>query len=126
MAGAISSARRRPGSRGAGQNKRLRFACVLASVASNLGGDTQRVMMLRPAGIRRLSAIDASFLQMESTHAHMHVGWSAICSPLGDAERPTIEALRERAASRIGLAPSARQRVLFAPLGFGEPRWIDD
>ena len=56
----------------------------------------------------------------------MHVGWSAICSPLGEGERPTIEALRARAASRMAWVPRARQRCLFAPLGMGEPLWIDD
>lgn len=75
---------------------------------------------------QRLSPVDASFLQLESPQAHMHVGWSAICSPPDDGERPTIEALRARAASRMQWVPRCRQRLLFAPLGLSEPRWVDD
>ena len=83
--------------------------------------------MMRPSiDPRRLSAIDASFLQLESARAHMHVGWSAICSPAGNDERPTIEALRARAARRMAWMPRARQRVLFGPLGIGDPCWVDD
>jgi diacylglycerol O-acyltransferase len=87
----------------------------------------------RPAGPsvagghgERLSGIDASFLALESPQAHMHVGWSAICSPPPGEERPTIEALRARAASRMASVPRCRQRLLFAPLGLGDPRWVDD
>jgi WS/DGAT/MGAT family acyltransferase len=79
----------------------------------------------QPEG-RRLSALDSFFLQLESTSAHMHVGWSAICSPSSEGERPTIEALRARADSRLGWVPRARQRVLLPPLGLGEPQWVDD
>jgi diacylglycerol O-acyltransferase len=75
---------------------------------------------------QRLSAIDASFLALESPRAHMHVGWSAICSPPAGGERPTIAALRARAASRMAALPRCRQRLLLAPLGLGEPRWVDD
>lgn len=74
----------------------------------------------------RLSTVDASFLQLESARAHMHVGWSAICSPADDRERPTVEALRARAASRLGLVPRCRQRLLTTPLGLCAPRWVDD
>jgi diacylglycerol O-acyltransferase / wax synthase len=75
---------------------------------------------------QRLSPIDASFLQLESPSAHMHVGWSAIFSPAEDGPRPTIEAMRERIASRLTLMPRCRQRLLFAPFGLTEPRWVDD
>lgn len=74
----------------------------------------------------RLSAIDASFLQLESSSAHMHVAWSAILSPPENAEPPTIGALRERVAARLAWVPRCRQRLLPAPLGLGEPRWVDD
>lgn len=75
---------------------------------------------------QRLSPIDASFLQLESPCAHMHVGWSAILSPAENGPRPTIEAMRERIAGRLTLMPRCRQRLLLAPLGLTEPRWVDD
>ena len=74
----------------------------------------------------RMSAIDASFLTLESPEAHMHVGWSAICSVPTGGVRPTVEALRTRVARRLQWAPRCRQRLLFAPLGLGDPRWVDD
>lgn len=74
----------------------------------------------------RLSAIDASFLQLESGSAHMHVAWSSILAPREDAPRPCVEALRERVGARLEWVPRCRQRLLSAPLGLGEPRWVDD
>jgi diacylglycerol O-acyltransferase len=73
----------------------------------------------------RLSALDGSFLRLESPHAHMHVGWSAIFAP-GPGERPTIEALRERVSSRLDRVPWCRWRLQQAPLGLTEPRWVED
>lgn len=74
----------------------------------------------------RLSPVDASFLQLESGHAHMHVAWSAIFSPPAGGSAPTIEEIRARVTSRLSWVPRCRQRLLAAPLGIGEPRWVDD
>ena len=76
----------------------------------------------------RLSPVDASFLQLESTCAHMHVAWSAIFSPPpGEVTRaPGLEEIRARVTARLGWVPRCRQRLLSAPLGLGEPRWVDD
>jgi diacylglycerol O-acyltransferase / wax synthase len=74
----------------------------------------------------RLTAVDASFLQLESGSAHMHVAWSAILRPFDDAPRPSIDALRERISARLAWVPRCRQRLLCAPLGLDEPRWVDD
>lgn len=74
----------------------------------------------------RLSPVDASFLQLESAHAHMHVAWSAIFSPPAGGSAPAIEEIRARVTSRLGWVPRCRQRLLPAPLGIGEPRWVDD
>ena len=75
---------------------------------------------------QRLSPVDALFLQLESPSAHMHVGWSAICSAPDAGPRPTIEAMRDRVAGRLSLMPRCRQRLLPASLGLTEPRWVDD
>jgi diacylglycerol O-acyltransferase / wax synthase len=74
----------------------------------------------------RLSAIDASFLQLESASAHMHVAWSAILSAPQDGVIPTIDELRARVTARLAWVPRCRQRLLSAALGLGEPRWVDD
>jgi WS/DGAT/MGAT family acyltransferase len=74
----------------------------------------------------RLSALDGSFLRLESPHTHMHVGWSAIFSPPAEGPRPTIEALRARAASRLDQVRWCRWRLQPAPLGLTEPRWVED
>ncbi len=77
-------------------------------------------------GSRRLSALDASFLRMESSEAHMHVGWSAVFEPAGGRQRPTLAALRERVASRLDQLDWCRWRLQSAPLGLSEPRWVRD
>jgi hypothetical protein len=74
----------------------------------------------------RLSAIDASFLQLESASAHMHVAWSAIMSAPASGAIPSIDAIRARVTARLAWVPRCRQRLLPAPLGLGEPRWVDD
>ena len=74
----------------------------------------------------RLSPVDASFLQLESAHAHMHVAWSAIFSPPEGGAAPTIEAIRARVTARLSWVPRCRQRLLPAPLGISEPCWVDD
>jgi diacylglycerol O-acyltransferase len=74
----------------------------------------------------RLSPLDASFLEVESATAHMHVGWAATFTPPADGERPTFAQLRDHIASRLGRAPRYRQRLARVPLGVSEPQWIDD
>ncbi len=74
----------------------------------------------------RLSALDGSFLRLESAQVHMHVGWSAIFAAPRTGERPTIEALRERVASRLDQVPWCRLRLQNAPFGLTEPRWVED
>jgi WS/DGAT/MGAT family acyltransferase len=75
---------------------------------------------------RRLSAVDGSFLRLESPQSHMHVGFSAVFAAPSDHPRPSVEALRERAAGRLHEVPWCRWRLDDAPLGLSEPRWIDD
>ncbi|MGH2944346.1 MAG: wax ester/triacylglycerol synthase domain-containing protein, partial [Solirubrobacteraceae bacterium] len=57
----------------------------------------------------RLSAIDASFLQLESASTHMHVGWCAMFSLSEGAAPPSIQALRNRIAARVAQLPRCRQ-----------------
>jgi len=74
----------------------------------------------------RLSALDASFLEIESPTAHMHVGWISTFLPPADGVRPTFAQLRDHVADRLGRAPRYRQRLAPVPLGLAVPRWADD
>jgi diacylglycerol O-acyltransferase / wax synthase len=75
---------------------------------------------------KRLSPLDASFLALESSGAHMHVGWSAVLAVPDGGDRPTLQALRERVAGRLDDLPWCRWRLQRAPLGLSEPRWVED
>lgn len=74
----------------------------------------------------RLSVLDGSFLRIESPRAHMHMGFSTVFAAPGDGPRPSLDALRERAASRLHEVPWSRWRLDDAPLGLSEPRWVAD
>ena len=75
---------------------------------------------------RRLSPVDGSFLRLETPQSHMHVGFSAVFAAPSAGPRPSVEALRDRAAGRLHEVPWCRWRLDPAPLGLSEPRWIDD
>jgi diacylglycerol O-acyltransferase / wax synthase len=74
----------------------------------------------------RLSSLDASFLEVESETAHMHVGWSALFAPPRSRPRPSFEELRAHVESRLSLAPRYRQKLAPVPLGVHHPVWVDD
>ncbi len=84
-------------------------------------------MTTASAPTRRLSALDGSFLRLDTQQSPMHVGFSAVfAAPEDGRARPTIGALRERAAGRMHEVPWARWRLDESPLGITEPRWIED
>jgi WS/DGAT/MGAT family acyltransferase len=70
----------------------------------------------------RLTALDASFLHLEDTGAHMHV--AAVMT--FDGEPPAYQELLDAIQDRLHLVPRYRQRLAFVPLGQGRPRWVDD
>lgn len=75
----------------------------------------------------RLSALDATFLDVETDNAHMHVGAVAIfdAAPLrenGQIDIARIERLIERTFRRF---PRYRQKLAWIPL-FRHPVWVDD
>jgi diacylglycerol O-acyltransferase len=74
----------------------------------------------------RLSALDASFLAVESTNAHMHVGWVAVFDPPADGPVPSFADCRDHIAMRLSRAPRFRQVLQPTPLGLGAPTWVDD
>jgi len=74
----------------------------------------------------RLSSLDASFLEVETPAAHMHVGWASLFAVPADRPRPGFEQLREHVGSRMARAPRYRQRFAEIPLGAADPVWVDD
>jgi diacylglycerol O-acyltransferase / wax synthase len=74
----------------------------------------------------RLSALDASFLEVESPTAHMHVGWASLFAPPQRERAPTFAELREHVGARLGRAPRYRQKLARVPLDLSDPIWIDD
>jgi WS/DGAT/MGAT family acyltransferase len=74
----------------------------------------------------RLSALDSSFLRVESPTAHMHVGWAARFGAPDEGTSPSFEQIRAQVAGRMGLAPRYRQRLARLPFGVGNPVWVDD
>jgi diacylglycerol O-acyltransferase / wax synthase len=74
----------------------------------------------------RLSALDASFLEVESPTAHMHVGWVAKFRPPETRRAPTFGRLRDHIESRLSRAPRYRQRLLSVPMDVHDPVWVDD
>jgi len=74
----------------------------------------------------RLSAMDAGFLQVESSSAPMHLGWAAVFATPEHGPRPSFEHLREHVHGRLDRAPRYRQRLVDTPRGGGDPVWLDD
>jgi diacylglycerol O-acyltransferase / wax synthase len=74
----------------------------------------------------RLSALDASFLAVETPTAHMHVGWAAVLSAPASGRLPSFPELRDHIGMRLGRAPRYRQKLARVPLGLHAPEWIDD
>jgi WS/DGAT/MGAT family acyltransferase len=74
----------------------------------------------------RLSALDASFLAVDSPSAPMHVGWVSVFDPPADGPRPGFDELFEHMAARLGGARRYRQKLADVPFGLHEPEWVDD
>ncbi len=70
----------------------------------------------------RMSPLDASFLHVEDSVSHMHIGSVAIF----EGPPPPYEAFRDTVAGKLPLVPRYRQKVRFVPLQLGRPAWVDD
>jgi WS/DGAT/MGAT family acyltransferase len=74
--------------------------------------------------VDRLSALDVSFLYLETPTTPMHVGGVAVFEPPAegfDYER-YVRLIRER----LSLVPRFRQKVRWVPGHVGNPVWVDD
>jgi WS/DGAT/MGAT family acyltransferase len=75
----------------------------------------------------RLSAVDVSFLYLESQTTAMHVGEVAICRPPDDKSAGEMYAVIRRLVSeRITMSPRYRQKVRSVPGRIANPIWVDD
>jgi diacylglycerol O-acyltransferase len=72
--------------------------------------------------VKRLSPLDATFLDVERSGAHMHVG--GVLRFEGPA--PAYGAVLNAVASRLDLIPRYRQRLRMVPFGLAQPVWTDD
>jgi WS/DGAT/MGAT family acyltransferase len=72
----------------------------------------------------RLSALDVSFLHLESPTTPMHVGGVAIFQPPETGF--DYETLVTLISERISLVPRYRQKVRWVPASLGNPVWVDD
>jgi diacylglycerol O-acyltransferase len=74
----------------------------------------------------RLSALDASFLAVETPNAHMHVGWVALFDAPENAPSPAFADCLDHIGARMSRAPRFRQMLEPTPFGLGPPTWVDD
>jgi diacylglycerol O-acyltransferase / wax synthase len=70
----------------------------------------------------RLTALDAGFLHLERSGAHMHVAGVLIF----EGEPPAYGELVEAIEARMHLVPRYRQKLAHVPFGQGRPVWVDD
>ena len=76
----------------------------------------------------RLTALDTSFLDVESHGVHMHVGSVGLLDAgplLGSDGALDFDAILELVGAGLRRAPRFRQRLAYAPLT-GDPVWVDD
>lgn len=73
----------------------------------------------------RLSALDASFLAVETENAHMHVGWVAVFDPPPGEKSPSFADCLDHIADRLSRGPRFRQVLAPAPWGLGPHAWVD-
>jgi WS/DGAT/MGAT family acyltransferase len=76
----------------------------------------------------RLTALDASFLQLESPAVHMHVGSVGIFDPGPMADRDggiDFDRTLEVVEGALNRAPRFRQKLALTPVT-GHPVWVDD
>ncbi len=96
----------------------MRVARTKRTSSSSIGGE--------PMTSTRLSALDASFLSVETPTAHMHVGWVAVFSAPAEGRLPRFSQLRDHIELRMARAPRYRQKLASVPLGLHAPEWVDD
>lgn len=75
--------------------------------------------------MKQLSHLDASFLNLETKQAPMHVGGTFIFQHPADKEM-TFSQFRNHIQSRLQTSPIFRRRLVEVPLEFDLPYWLED
>jgi WS/DGAT/MGAT family acyltransferase len=75
--------------------------------------------------MKRLSALDALFLYMETPETPMHVASLTIFKPEAPSD-DLFARFRAHTAARLDLLPSYRRRLESTPLGLDHPVWVVD
>jgi diacylglycerol O-acyltransferase len=75
---------------------------------------------------RKLSAMDASFLYLETPEMPMHVGSMAIFRLPEGYQGDFFEDFKAMIASRLHVAPILKARLEKAPLDIDHPSWVED
>ena len=75
--------------------------------------------------MKLLSALDASFLYLESPEMPMHVGALHIFELPSGFDGSFVDTLRRHMASRLPITPALRRRLAWMPLNLSNPAWID-
>jgi WS/DGAT/MGAT family acyltransferase len=79
--------------------------------------------------MERLSALDATFLELEQADAgaHMHIGAVLVFEPQNGARPPSLEDIRTRLTERLDALPRYRQRLSTPEVGgLRFPTWEPD
>ncbi len=82
-----------------------------------------------PSKTQRLSALDTSFLRMESVRTPMHMGSLLVLdgTPLmNDDGELDLAAIRSRIAARLSQVPRLTRKVREIPFELARPVWVDD
>ena len=73
-----------------------------------------------------VTGMDAAFLDMETSTMHLHVVGVLVLDPGEIPVDELTERLRSVFVNRLHLIPPFRWRVVTAPGGLGDPRWVED
>ena len=76
--------------------------------------------------MERVTGMDAAFLDMETSTMHLHVVGVLVLDPGEIPADELAERLRTVFAERLHLIPPFRWRVVTAPGGLDDPRWVED
>ncbi|MFA5119522.1 wax ester/triacylglycerol synthase family O-acyltransferase [Zavarzinia sp.] len=76
--------------------------------------------------MERLSGLDASFLYLETSTNHMHVGGLLILELPEMLRAGFFDRVKALVASRLHLARAYRRRLQMVPLDIDHPLWVED
>jgi diacylglycerol O-acyltransferase / wax synthase len=76
--------------------------------------------------MKRLSALDAAFLYLETPETPMNIGSLTLFAPTAASPDAIFQSFRDHTVARLDLLPSYRRRVQMTPLSIDHPVWVDE